>query len=186
MENHHRTLLLEGQSRAYITGTVEYMNNQWVFFDDESDEATMLDFFTSHEIEVYYHGHWKRGILQENGELKFQAESFSLRENDSVRIRKNLTLSLEMLLDELNDDAFLQFITTLNSLQFSIYDCIFCHNHLSFLEERKVRQGVNFITFDNGDEICGVQHHFSYYQKQRDRFEFTKSTGKRIIIERFE
>ncbi|WP_335870056.1 DUF2777 family protein [Bacillus sp. 2205SS5-2] len=186
MENQERTLLLENQTRAYLTGSIEYMNNQWVFFDDESDEATMLDFFTSHIIEVHYHSQWRRGTLQPNGELKIQQESFPLREYDSVRIRKNLTLSLEMLLEELSDDAFLQFITTLNSLRFSIYDCIFCHNHLSFLEERKIRQGVNFITFDNGDEICGVQHHFSYYQKQQDRFEYTKSTGKRIIIEKIE
>ena len=86
-------------------------------------------------------------------------------------------------MEEISDDAFNQFITTLNNLNYSIYDCIFCHNHLVFLENQKIKQGVNFITFDNGDEICAVQHHFTYYKKQRDRFEFTLSTGKRIVIE---
>ncbi|MFS8631187.1 MAG: DUF2777 domain-containing protein, partial [Bacillales bacterium] len=56
--------------------------------------------------------------------------------------------------------------------------------HLNFLEGAKRKEGVNFLIFDNQEMICNVQHHFGYYERERDRFEFTINNGKRTIIEK--
>ena len=184
MKRQQRTKLIEYQSRAYTKGTIEYINSQWVFFEEETDEASLLEEYLNREMEVFRHSHWKKGVLCEEGKLKIRNEILFLDHNDKVRFRKPLLHSLEKLLEKISDDAFYQFITHLNSLQFSIYDCIYCHNHLDFLEGAKRKEGVNFLIFDNQEMICNVQHHFGYYEKEHDRFEFTINNGRRTIIEK--
>ena len=184
MKRQQRTKLLEYQSRAYTKGTVELINNQWVFFEEETDEASSLEDFLHREVEVLRHSRWQKGILFEEDKLKLRNGILFLDHNDQIRIRKQLPYSLEQLLDKISDDAFYQFLTHLNSLRFSIYDCIYCYNHLNFLEHTKRKEGVNFLIFDNQDMICNVQHHFGYYEKEHDRFEFTMNDGKRTIIEK--
>ncbi|MBP2241126.1 hypothetical protein J2Z40_001688 [Cytobacillus eiseniae] len=184
MNKQQRTKLIEFQTRAFTEGTIEYINNQWVFFDNETDEAALLDEFLHQEIEVFRMKRWKKGILFEEGKMGLSNEMTTLKDQDTIRIRKHLIFSLEKLLDEINDDAFFQFITTLNSLKFSVYDCIYCYNQLSFLTTTERKSGVNFIVFDNQEQICNVQHHFSYFEKMNDRFEFTLNSGKRMVIEK--
>ncbi|MBL4952360.1 DUF2777 domain-containing protein [Neobacillus sp. YIM B02564] len=184
MNRQHRMHLYDIQNRAYTEGTVEQINDQWIFFDEETEEAVMLEDFLQQEMEIYRLNRWKKGILYEAGKIRIGNEVMMLRDHDRVRIRKHLIYSLERLLEGINDDAFIQFVTTLNSLNFSIFDCIYCYNHLSFLSDENRKDGVNFMVFDNQNEICNVQHHFCYYEKINDRFEFTINTGKRLIIEK--
>lgn len=184
MRRQQREKLLEFQNRSFIEGAVEYINEQWVFFESETNEASLLEEFLHQEIEVYRHARWKKGMLFEDGKITSIDESILLKNNDQVRIRKNLIYSLERLLEEITDDAFYQFIAHLNSLRFSIYDCIYCYNHLTFLNREERKEGVNFIIFDNQDDICSIQHHFCYYEKKSDRFEFTLNNGRRTIIEK--
>jgi hypothetical protein len=184
MNRQQRLKLYDFQARAYNVGTVEQINDQWIFFDEETDEAAMLDDFIHQEIEVFRLNRWKKGILREPGKINCGKEAVMLRDHDTIRIRKDLIYSLERLLEGVNDDAFFQFVTTLNSLNFSIYDCIYCYNHLSFLSDENRKDGVNFMVFDNQEQICNVQHHFCYFEKVNDRFEFTLNTGKRLVIEK--
>ncbi|MBS4212184.1 MULTISPECIES: DUF2777 domain-containing protein [Neobacillus] len=184
MNRQQRIHLYDIQERSYTEGTVEQINDQWIFFDEETEEASMLEEFLHQEIEIFRMNRWKKGILYEPGNIRIGNEVTMLRDHDTVRIRKHLIYSLERLLDGINDDAFFQFVTTLNSLDFSIYDCIYCYNHLSFLSDENRKDGVNFMVFDNQELICNVQHHFYYYEKVNDRFEFTINTGKRLIIEK--
>jgi len=184
MNRQQRLKLYDFQQRAYNVGTVEQINDQWIFFDEETEEATMLDDFIHQEIEVFRLNRWKKGILGEPGKIHCGKEAIMLRDHDTIRMRKHLIYSLERLLDGVNDDAFFQFVTTLNSLNFSIYDCIYCYNHLSFLSDENRKDGVNFMVFDNQEQICNVQHHFCYFEKVNDRFEFTLNTGKRLVIEK--
>ncbi len=184
MNRQQRMKLYDFQLRAFNEGTVEQINDQWIFFDEETEEAAMLDDFLHQEIEIFRLNRWKKGILIESGKIRSGSETIMLRDHDSIRIRKHLIYSLERLLEGINDDAFFQFVTTLNSLDFSIYDCIYCYNHLSFLTDDTRKDGVNFIVFDNQEQICNVQHHFCYYEKVNDRFEFTLNTGKRLVIEK--
>ncbi|MFE8696329.1 DUF2777 domain-containing protein [Cytobacillus sp. FJAT-53684] len=184
MNRQQRSKLIEYQSRAFTEGTIEFINNQWVFFDKETEEAALIDEFLHQEIEVYRMKRWRKGVLFEEGKVSLADEVLILKNQDMVRIRKLLVFSLEKLLDEMNDDAFFQFVTTLNSLKFSMYDCIYCYNQLNFLSTSERKNGVNFIVFDNQEQICNVQHHFSYFEKTNDRFEFTLNSGKRMIIEK--
>lgn len=184
MNRQQRNKLFEFQSRAYNEGTVELINDQWIFFDKETEEAALLDESLHQEIEVFRYNRWKRGTLIEAGKVCLTDESIILRDQDMVRTRKHLIYSLDRLLEELNDEAFIQFVTTLNSMDFSIYDCLYCYNHLSFLAEEDRKAGVNFMVFDNQEQICNVQHHFCYFEKVNDRFEFTVNTGKRLVIEK--
>lgn len=184
MNKQQRTKLIEYQQRAFTEGTIECINDQWVFFDEETEEASLLDVWLHEEIEVFRLNRWRKGILCDDGKVQKGKEMIHLKDQDIVRIRKNLVFSLERLLEEVNDDAFYQFITSLNTMDFSIYDCIYCYNQLTFLNESKQKSGVNFIVFDNGDSICSVHHHFTYFEQTSDRFEFTLSTGKRMVIEK--
>ncbi|GER65758.1 hypothetical protein BpJC7_21740 [Weizmannia acidilactici] len=56
-----RLKIIESQSRAFLTGTAEKLNDEWVFFDDECDEASMLDDYLDQEIE-FHGGQWKKGF----------------------------------------------------------------------------------------------------------------------------
>ncbi|WP_442599139.1 DUF2777 domain-containing protein [Neobacillus sp. D3-1R] len=184
MSQTQRSKLLEYQIRAFTEGSIEYINNQWVFFDSETEEASLLEEYLHQEIELFRLNRWRKGILFEEGKVCLPNETLFLEDQDLIRIRKHLVYSLEKILEDINDDAFFQFVTTLNSLHFSIYDCIYCYNHLSFLENERGKNGVNFMVFDNQEQICNVQHHFCYLEKTSDRFEFTLNSGKRVVIEK--
>jgi hypothetical protein len=184
MDQQQRTRLIEHQTRAFMTGTVENINEQWVFFDEETDEAMMLEQYTLQEVEIYYKHQWLKGILKDDGKIRLPNTTLFLLDQMKLRIRKQIIYALEQLLNELNDEAFLYFINNLNLLGFSIFDCIYCHNYLSYLDDEENRNGVNFIVFDDSESICAIQHHFKYHKEQEDRFEFTLSTGKRIIVEK--
>jgi hypothetical protein len=184
MRQQQRTKLMKQQTRAYTEGTVENINFQWIFFDDETDEASSIDDYMQNEVEVYRTGRWRQGVILEEGAIQLNHEITFLKKNESIRIRKQLLYSFDNLLKDLTDDSFFQFVTTLNSLGFSTYDCIYSYNQLAFLDQTSNRSGVNFFTFDNSTQICAVQHHFSYGVNKNDRFEFTINTGKRIIIEK--
>ncbi|HYK74980.1 MAG TPA: DUF2777 domain-containing protein [Pseudoneobacillus sp.] len=184
MSQQQRSKLLEYQIRAFTEGSIEYINNQWVFFDNETEEASLLEEYLHQEIEIFRINRWRKGILFEEGKVCLPNETLFLEDQDLIRIRKHLVYSFEKILEDMNDDAFFQFVTTLNSLHFSIYDCIYCYNHLSFLEHERGKNGVNFMIFDNEDHICNVQHHFCYLENTSDRFEFTLNSGKRVVIEK--
>ncbi len=185
MSNLHRLNILKHQDRSFTEGTVINDDEAWIFVEMEIDDEGEcdLDFYTQSEAEVFRENRWIKGILIGDGTLQTSFDQIHLLNGETLRIKKSILFSFEKLLEELKEDVFIQFITTLNSNGYSIYDCIYCHNHLAFLDNQKVKQGVNFIAFDNGDQVCMVQHHFTYYKKNRDRFEFTLSTGKRVIIE---
>ncbi|HWJ78524.1 MAG TPA: DUF2777 domain-containing protein [Niallia sp.] len=184
MNNPQRAKLIEFQTRAFTKGSVEYINEQWIFFDEETEEASMLEEYIHQEIEVFSFNRWRKGILLEDGKVNTSGSLYFLRNEDTIRIRKHLVYALEELLNELSDDSFYQFITTLNSMKFSIYDCIYCYNHLNFLRGETRKNGVNMMIFDNEEGLCSVNHHFFYNKKQTDRFEFTLNTGKRMIVEK--
>ena len=183
MKNQLRHQLLSKQLRAYTEGIFENINDQWVFFDEETDEAYPLEEYMNNEISIYRNNRWRKGTLVEDGKLLSGKEIIFIQDEDQVRIKKNLQYSLERLLEELQDDAFFQFITTLNSMDFSVYDCIYGYNQLSFSSSAQLT-GTNFFIFDNAEYICSVHHHFYETSKDRNRFEFTLNTGKRMVIEK--
>ena len=60
MNRQQRIRLYDFQERAYTEGTVEQINEQWIFFDEETEEAEMLDDYLQQEIEVFRLNRWKK------------------------------------------------------------------------------------------------------------------------------
>lgn len=178
-----RYKILEKQERAYVEGFIEKINEDWILIDQETEEAFPLEEFLYRDIQVKHLNHWHSGILTDKFFVQNDYQSYALQDQDHVKIRKTLTLSFQAWLESLVDEAYFLFIKNLNEMNFSIFDIIFCHNHLSFLITKE-KSGVNFLIFDNTNEVCSVNHHFHYESDQkRDRFEFTLNTGKRIVLQ---
>lgn len=173
---------IKDQKRSHIVGTVESINEQWIFFDAESDEASMLEEMIDKEVEVFTLNRWEKGVFVEDGLLKMCDYYYKLENGDCLRFRKWLPESYSVFLEGFTEDLFLKYTSFLNDLSFSLYDCIHCHNQFLFSSGNGDIKGVNFITYDNTETICSVHHHFSRNNKQLDRFEFTLATGKRAIL----
>ncbi|WP_017754565.1 DUF2777 family protein [Calidifontibacillus oryziterrae] len=169
------------QERAFIEGTIEYIGNEWIFFDETNEEAFELEELGD-EVEVYINDQWKKGTLIDNTIIYIKNDIHYLQNGDRIRYNKKLTYSFKTLIEELNDQSYLNFVKTLNELSYSLFDCIYCHNYLVFLQKRDKKEGMNVMIFDNEEQICVVQHYF--FRKGHeltDRFEFSKSDGKRLI-----
>ena len=98
MNRQQRLKLIEDQLRAFDAGTTEYINQQWVFFDDETDEASLLEQFANQEIDVHRKDIWLKGYLLEDGHVQCGNERFALKDGESIRIRKHLIYAFERLL----------------------------------------------------------------------------------------
>lgn len=170
------------QERAYIEGTIEYIGEEWIFFDEINEEAFELEDLGT-ELEILKEDNrWYKGILIEKTLLYVENDFHYLKNGDHIRYKKKLTYSFKELIDELSEPSYLNFVKTLNSFSYSLFDCVYCHNFLSFLYCQENKEGMNVIVFDNQDQICVVQHYFSRKtEKCNDRFEFAQSNGKRLV-----
>ena len=82
MNRQQRMKLYDFQLRAYNEGSVEQINDQWIFFDEETEEAAMMDDFLQQEIEIFRLNRWKKGILIESGKIRIGNEIIMLRDHD--------------------------------------------------------------------------------------------------------
>lgn len=175
-----RVALIHQQKRSFWEGALEYINDEWVFFAEE--EALLLEEFYDREVYIYRGNGWMKGILIAPNRVCSDHGEYILHGDEWIKIRKSLPYALEMLIEELSDEAFFTFIWQLNQLDFSLYDALYCYNQFVFLG-RLPKEGVNFMIFDNGRQICSVQHVFTYDQELHDRFEFTLNTNQRFIVQ---
>lgn len=176
-----RLHFLKEQPRAFIYGMMERIDKQWVFFDDESDEAFMLDEIADDSLEIQLNQRWHKAMWVGDDIIQANGEAYMLKEGDYIRVRKTLQHAYEQLLEELARQSLAQLTRYLNDLNFSLYDCIYCFNGLHFQEKASVKNGVNFLTFDNGEEVCSIHHFFERNERTIDRFEFTLHNGKRLM-----
>ena len=170
------------QERAFVEGTLEQIGDEWIFFDEINEEAFELGELTA-ELEVFLNGTWAKGILIDNTLLYIENDFHYFKDGDRIRYKKTLTHSFKQLIEELSEESYMSFVNTLNSLSYSLYDCVFCNNFLDLLQMRQGKEGMNVMIFDNEEQICVVQHYFSRHtnNKIEDRFEFALSDGKRVI-----
>lgn len=177
-----RNEMLENQPRAFTYGTIENINEEWIFFDEEDEEAFLLfDEVSNSEVEFFIHGNWEQGIiLKEEKSFLLKNELF-LPNKSMVRFRKKLNYAYQQLLNELDDNSFMDFIHLLQQGDYSIFDCFFCHNSLEFQRQSSC-EGVNILLFDNQDFVCSIHH---YYVRNNtiisNRFELTQTTGMKLF-----
>lgn len=174
-----RTSLLQSQERSYQYGTLENIHNEWVFFEDDLDEAFSLHDIASEELEFLVSNQWIKGTLQlSTSTLLLPMSTINLETYMKVRFQKRLLHSLQELLEYLPDDDFSTLLLSLQKWNYSIYDCIYCHTYSSFFSSLSQKEGVNFLTLDNNDTILSVQHHFlTTRHSEKHYFEFLQSTG---------
>lgn len=178
----NRDIILKSQPRSYIEGTISLMNNEWIFFDDEDDEAYLLSELTTDSLDIYIADNWEIATMINNQQIFLNYYHTYVADSAKVRIQKVLQLSYEQFLDELTNTSFQKFIDTLKELEYSIYDCMLCHNFLSFIPSSPC-SGVNFLLFDNNDLLCSIHHHFIRNNHLiYDKFEFTRADGVQIEI----
>ncbi|WP_088042493.1 DUF2777 family protein [Bacillus sp. EAC] len=178
-----RTQLFKEQPRAFTIGTIEEINDEWVFFDDETDEAFLLEELIEVEFEVSINEEWTPASLKNGTYSINHSKKKKLQNGDLLRIQKKLLYSFDSLLKNLSDESFYSLAYLLNTHGFSLYDCLYCHNFLSFQPEDTPVEGVNFIVFDNGELVCSLYHQFRISpEEQNHRFELTKATGNRYLL----
>jgi len=168
---------LQEQKRAHVHGTIEYIDDKWLFFDEESDESILLEDMIDGDIEVLRYGRWMNGKLRKNGIVQFPTQSYSFKSGERVRLRKRLSYAYEQWLESLPEHTFYYFIQQLNQFDFSLYDCLYCYNSSLFGRT----EGANFIVYDNTNLISNIQHFYERGTRNKDYFEITFSTGKRLI-----
>ncbi|WP_028402550.1 DUF2777 family protein [Ectobacillus panaciterrae] len=179
----NRYHIMHSQPRAHTIGNVEYINEEWVFFEEESDEAFLLGDVIEDDFEILYNNHWLPARFYEDDLLKIDNDIHPLQNGEMIRVRKKLQYVYSEWLQELSDEAFGVFIETLEKLEYSLYDSIYCHNFLFFQVTKYPRQGVNFIVYDNGDMICSLHHHYIRdMHTRKDVFSFTKADGSCISV----
>lgn len=176
-----RLSTISEQPRSYITGTIEYINDQWIFFEHLSDEASLLEEIICDTVEVLLVNKWMKGTYFPDGLVEFPHFQYQLRDGDEIRTKKILSPVYKEWLEELPDDAFHHFFVMLNHYQISLFDTIYCYNHLLFQKGARNAAGTNFIVFDNMELVCNVLHHYVRGEKSEDRFEFTLCNGQRSI-----
>ncbi|HDR3889321.1 TPA: DUF2777 domain-containing protein [Bacillus cereus] len=179
-----RKHILYNQPRAHTVGNVEYINKEWVFFDDENDEAFLLEDIAEDGFEILYNNNWLPARFYEQDILQIANEQHSLQNGEMIRIRKKLLLSYNEWLEELPDSVFTLLTESLQSLNYSLYDCMYCHNYLSFLPKDEACEGVNILLFDNDEMICTLQHHFvRHSSSNKNILRFTKVNGEELHLD---
>ncbi|MEH7400540.1 MULTISPECIES: DUF2777 family protein [Bacillaceae] len=183
MQFKHRSQLFQKQPRAFTIGAIEEINDEWVFFDDETDEAFLLEDLIDEDFEVSINEEWVPASLKNGNFIIQYSKKKKLQNGDILRIQRKLLYSFDSLLKNLTDESFYTLAYLLNTHSFSLYDCLYCHNFLSFQPEGSPSEGVNFIVFDNGELVCSVYHQFRISsEEQNHRFELTKATGNRYLL----
>ncbi|WP_338780969.1 DUF2777 family protein [Metabacillus sp. FJAT-52054] len=177
-----RKKLLHTQERSCMTGNICCFEGEWLFFEEDADEGKLVDTMDLSEMQVFNDGKWTHAIWLSEGKIKIESKELFLTDSHMIRIRRRLPFAFEQLLRSLDDDSFIRFTGELNQLGYSIYDCIYCYNHLLFTNKKLKTACTSFYQFDNEDSICGVQHHCLPTDQILDRFEFTTSHGKRSIL----
>ncbi|MED3842545.1 DUF2777 domain-containing protein [Geobacillus stearothermophilus] len=177
MNIEERLQCIAEQPRAYVQGTAEFVNNEWVFFDEEAEEAALVEEMAQQGIELFRYGHWLSGRWQENGTIATDLGIFPLTDGDRIRFRKQLTYAYRQWLASLPNPSFFQYVQWLNHLGFSLYDCLYCYNGLLFAKS----SGVNFMIYDNTEQIASVHHYYERGPMPSDRFEITFNSGERAI-----
>jgi hypothetical protein len=179
----NRYHIMRTQPRAHTIGNVEYINEEWVFFDEESDEAFLLDDVAEDSFEILYNNHWLPARFYENHTLKIDNDVYRLQSGETIRVPKKLQYVYEEWIKELSDASFISLTEALGQLGYSLYDSIYCHNLLFFQVSNGPKQGVNFIIYDNEDIICSLHHHYIRESKVRkDIFIFTQANGTTLTV----
>ena len=186
MTNAWRKKFINEQRGAYQLATLEKIDTHWLIFDSETDEAFPFqdETFESYDIQVMTEDYeWISVAFYDTHYLRADEKLIPIVEDMKLRIQTHLPFAYEKWLEELSREHLLKITHFLNDLNYSLFDCIYCHNTAMF-ENKTDRCGVNFIFFDNGFMPCSLQHSFQYLNgiNEKQSFDFTLANGQKYHI----
>lgn len=181
-----RKKFLNEQRGAYKAATLEKIDTHWLIFDSETDEAFPFqdETFKSYDIQAMTEEQaWVSVSFYNSHYLRADEKLIPIIEEMKLRIQTRLSFAYQAWLEELSCEHLRKITYFINDLNYSLFDCIYCHNTAMF-ENKKHGQGVNFIVFDNGFLPCSLQHSFQYTNgiKEKQCFAFTVANGKKYHI----
>ncbi|WP_438421577.1 DUF2777 family protein [Bacillus siamensis] len=143
----------------------------------ENDEGDILlaDSLGNAAVLMKCDGRWQQAQIH-GASAEIGADTVALFGGEEIRYEKAVKRPLLTLLDSLDDETFLLFLSHLHGFGLSVYDCVFSYNQTLFSGE-----GVSFYHFSADDAQCALQHHRGSPGKH-DRFEWTASDGRRSIM----
>ena len=89
MNHYSKQQAMNNQPRSFVIGTVECVDSQWIFFEDESDEASMLHEVMDETLELLIDTRWEKAIMVDDRQIKLHDGTYLLRNGDKLRLTKS-------------------------------------------------------------------------------------------------
>ncbi|MGL4523496.1 MAG: DUF2777 family protein [Bacilli bacterium] len=173
-----RTQLIHKQRGSVCEGTVDKIGGEWVFFENTTDEASMLQSILSYSPHIQKHDYWLPLEQFQAPFFTYKNLDYSLEPGDAVRFYRPLSHTLVALLAHLSDVVFIGLLTFLNENDYSIFDCIYCHYFGGYFHHSRISDGVNFLIFDNTTILASLHHTFTYTEKSESHhFQLLSANG---------
>lgn len=175
-----REMRIYEESRKWIYGTV-IMEDGICLIENEEGDLFLFESLKSPAVFVKLDGDWVKAELFDQFAVTEKHGNIALTGGEALRYLKTVKQAFLDFLNDLDDGQFYAFLDQLNSLGFSVFDCVYAYNGLSFLTGAECAKGVSFYQFSTDVKQCALQHHYERNGERKDRFEWTASDGTRIV-----
>ncbi|PAE64249.1 hypothetical protein CHH90_09980 [Bacillus licheniformis] len=172
---------LYAEKRKWIYGKI-LMEDGICLIENEGGDLLLVESLNSPGVFISIDGEWQKAELFDQFAVTEKPETVKLTGGEPIRYLKTVKQAFLEFLNDLEDGQFYSFLDQLNSLGFSVFDCVFAYNGLSFWPEKKDVKGVSFYQFSHDMKQCALQHHYERKEEWKDRFEWTASDGERIVM----
>lgn len=173
--------LIRQQRGSYQAATIEKIDTHWLIFDSQTDEALPFSEETFNEMDIQIqsaHQEWIPAYYYDDNYLRSDKHLIPLEDKMNIRIENLLPFAYQTWLEGLARNPFLKFTQFINDLNYSLFDCIYCH-HTALFSSNENGHGVNFIFLDNGYLPCSIHHKFHFIEHvASNQFDFTLADGK--------
>lgn len=175
-----REMRIYEEDRRWIYGTI-IMDEGICLIENEEGDICLFESLRSPGVYIDLDGKWVKAELFDRFAATERGENIPLTGGEAIRYLKTVKQAFLDFLYDLDDGQFYSFLDQLNSLGFSVFDCVYAFNGLSFSANPATEKGASFYQFSNDVKQCALQHHYERTGERKDRFEWTTSDGIRIV-----
>lgn len=172
-----RKNFIHEQRGAYQAATIEKIGTHWLIFDTQTDEAIPFSKETFEEIGIQIQSgnqEWISIQYYDTNYLQADEKLIPIQNQMNIRIETALSFAYHQWLEQLPRKTLLTFTQFINDLNYSLFDCVYCHN-TSLFQNAGNGHHVNFIFLDNSDMPCSIHHSRKEHMEQ---FDLTLANGK--------
>lgn len=175
-----REMRIYEEDRRWIYGTI-IMDEGICLIENEEGDICLFESLRSPGVYIDLDGKWVKAELFDRFAATERGENIPLTGGEAIRYLKTVKQAFLDFLYDLDNGQFYSFLDQLNSLGFSVFDCVYAFNGLSFSANPATEKGASFYQFSNDVKQCALQHHYKRTGERKDRFEWTTSDGIRIV-----